>query len=99
MLPGAASQLLFRKKIFSIRPEPGPWDGSERSIVRCIGLSQSGGVRKTDRPIDLSLEGPFMVRQACPEHSRRAHHERFDKPVLSVAEGLSTNGIWHIAFP
>jgi len=23
------------------------------------------------------VEGPFMVRQAYPERSRRAHHERF----------------------
>src|SRR4030042_1492944 len=35
------------------------------------------------------VEGSFMVRQACPEHSRRAHHERHIAQLIFILCGVS----------
>jgi hypothetical protein len=38
----------------------------------------------TENPNTLRVK-PFMVRQACPKRSRRAHHERFNLTALGAA--------------
>ncbi|MGB2885778.1 MAG: hypothetical protein WBC47_09365, partial [Dehalococcoidia bacterium] len=45
--------------------------GLIRRITVAFALSLSKGACRRE-----PVKGPFMVRQACTERSRRAHHER-----------------------